>query len=407
MAKKGHLSRRDFLKAAGTVSAASLIGATRVAAQTSGQSEPEAPEHPRVPTRPFGKTGVQVPVLSLGGMFDIPSNQMMLKQALHWGVTYWDTADCYGNGKSETGIGEFFKKYPDTRGQVFLVTKSDSHSPEGMTRLLYQSLERMNTHFIDLYFIHGISSIKEMKPDMKTWAEKAKAEGKIKLFGFSTHSNMEDCLQGAAKLGWIDGIMMTYNFRIMHQEQMKNAVEACTRAGIGLTAMKTQGGGPLTVDSESELEMASQFLTQGFTDKQAKLKAVWDNSRIASICSQMPNLTILSANVAAALNQTKLSAAAMRQLEAYARETASGYCAGCARICEAAIGESLPIADLMRCLMYYRSYGDHDRARSLFAELPPTTREHLMDCDFSPAERNCPQHLRIGKLIEEATVLLA
>jgi hypothetical protein len=71
------------------------------------------------------------------------------------------------------------------------------------------------------------------------------------------------------------------------------------------------------------------------------------------------------------------------------------------------MGERLPIADLMRCLMYYRSYGDHDRARSLFAELPRSTRERLMDCDFSPAERNCPQHLRIGKLIEEATVLLA
>jgi hypothetical protein len=153
--------------------------------------------------------------------------------------------------------------------------------------------------------------------------------------------------------------------------------------------------------------MASQFLKQGFTDKQAKLKAVWDNPRIASICSQMPNLTILSANVAAALNQIKLSAEAMRQLEVYARDTACGYCAGCSRICEAAMGEGLPIADLMRCLMYYRSYGDQDRARSLFAELPPATRERLTDCDFAAAERSCPQRLRIGKLIKEATVLLA
>ena len=101
MAKKGHLSRRDFLKAAGTVSAASLIGATRVAAQASGQSERESSEHPRVPTRPFGKTGVDVSCLSLGGMFDLPSNQLVLKQALRWGVTYWDTADCYEGGKSE------------------------------------------------------------------------------------------------------------------------------------------------------------------------------------------------------------------------------------------------------------------------------------------------------------------
>ena len=49
--------------------------------------------------------------------------------------------------------------------------------------------------------------------------------------------------------------------------------------------------------------MAGRFLKLGFTDKQAKLKAVWENPNIASICSQMPNLTILSANVAAVLNR--------------------------------------------------------------------------------------------------------
>lgn len=46
-----------------------------------------------VPKRPFGKTGDKVSILGLGGMFDIPSNQLLLKQSIKWGVTYWDTAD--------------------------------------------------------------------------------------------------------------------------------------------------------------------------------------------------------------------------------------------------------------------------------------------------------------------------
>ena len=54
-------------------------------------------------------------MLSLGGMFDIPSNQLLLKAALDWGVTYWDTADCYGGGKSETGIGQYFDRNPGAR----------------------------------------------------------------------------------------------------------------------------------------------------------------------------------------------------------------------------------------------------------------------------------------------------
>jgi hypothetical protein len=48
-------------------------------------------------------------------------------------------------------------------------------------------------------------------------------------------------------------------------------------------------------------------LKKGFTDAQAKLKAVWENPNIATICSEMPNMTILMSNVAAAYNRTKLS----------------------------------------------------------------------------------------------------
>ena len=54
---------------------------------------------------------------------------------------------------------------------------------------------------------------------------------------------MEEFLLGAAKLGWIDGIMFTYNYRIMHTERMKKAVNDSFKAGIGLTAMKTQATG--------------------------------------------------------------------------------------------------------------------------------------------------------------------
>ncbi len=102
-------------------------------------------------------------------------------------------------------------------------------------------------------------------------------------------------------MGWIDGIMMSYNFRLMHSEKMRKAVDACTIAGIGLTAMKTQGGGSVRTSTETELELAGSFLQKGFTDAQAKLKAVWENQAIASICSEMPNTTILMANVASRL----------------------------------------------------------------------------------------------------------
>ncbi len=397
-------SRRDFLKTVGAVSAGSALTPLMPIPGASAQT---APEQTAIPTRPFGKTGANVSVLSLGGMFDIPSNQLLLKHALQRGVTYWDTADCYEGGDSEKGIGKYFSKYPEDRSKIFLVTKSDARDPKGITEYLNRSLERMNTDCIDLYFIHGIKPIRELDDETKVWAEKAKADKKIRFFGFSTHSNMEKCMLAAAQLGWIDGIMMTYNYRIMHGDEMKKAVEACAKAGIGLTAMKTQGGGAVKTDSEPELRMAGRFMEKGFTDKQAKLKAVWEEPNIASICSQMPNMTILMANIAAALDKTKLSSRDTDLLRQYAGETASDYCRGCASVCESAVDSAAPVCDIMRYLMYFRDYGDRDRARRLFNEIPEEIRKQINRLDYTRAEQQCPQKMAVGKLMREAAEILA
>lgn len=403
MAEGKEYSRREFFKLAGVAGAGSIL-LPGIAPAAEGDQPAQAAE---VPVRPFGKTGVKVSCLSLGTMFDIPSNQLLLRQALKWGVTYWDTADCYEGGNSEIGIGNFLKKYPDTRQKIFLVTKSDKRDPKGMSELLDRSLKKMNANYIDLYFVHGISGIDEVNNETKAWAEKAKSQGKIKFFGFSAHSNMEDLLMKASKLGWIDGIMMSYNFRLMRTDRMRAAVEACSKAGIGLTAMKTQGGGQVSTSSETELQMAGRFMKLGFTDAQAKLKAVWEEPNIASICSQMPNMTILMSNIAAALNQTKLTADDLHLMDRYAAETASCYCAGCTSICENAIAGKAPVGDILRFLMYHNSYGDVQRAKDSFAEIPPEIRDRLVDLDYSSAEKLCPQKLRIGELIRQATTVLA
>jgi len=387
-------SRRDFLKTVGITGAGSLLAPATQLAEA-------ADKNLQVPQRPFGKSGINVSTLSLGGMFNIKSNQIMIKQAMRWGVTYWDTADCYHSG-SEKGIGKYFVKYPADRKKVFLVTKSDARNPKGMSRLLERSLDKLKTDYIDLYFVHGIYSIDELDQSTRTWAEKAKAAGKIRLFGFSTHSNMEECMLAAAKLGWIDGIMMTYNYRLMHTDRMQRAVDACVKAGIGLTAMKTQGGGSVRTDTDTELNLAGRFMQKGFTDAQAKLMAVWQNPNIASICSQMPNMSILMANTAAAMDKTKLSATDTKLLQQYARETHTDYCAGCTGICESAIGEKAPIGDVMRYLMYCRSYGDRDFAKAEYNKIPQKIRDRLTKIDYSPAERQCPRNMAIADLMQQA-----
>jgi predicted aldo/keto reductase-like oxidoreductase len=201
--------------------------------------------------------------------------------------------------------------------------------------------------------------------------------------------------------------MFAYNYRLMHEPRMQAAVEACHRAGIGLTAMKTQGGGPVISDSESELQMAGRFLQKGFTPHQAKLKAVWEDNRIASICSQMPNLTIMATNAVAAVDQTRLSRSDRNLLARYDRDTRSDYCAGCGRLCSEVTGKKVPINDVMRCLMYVHSYQDLMLARCTFERLPAETRALLSQLDFKESERLCPRNLPIGRMMQEAAKLLA
>jgi uncharacterized protein len=388
-------TRREFIKTAGLAGAASIVASLDADAGTE-------PPPGTVPVRPFGKTGVNVSILSLGGMFDIPNNQLLLKQALRWGVSYWDTADCYGGGASEKGIGKYLRRNPADRERIFLVTKSDDRDPEGMTRLLDRSLQRLHTGYVDLYLVHGLRSIGEVNEDTRKWAENAKAEGKIRLFGFSTHSNMAACMAAAARLGWIDGIMMAFNYRLMHAPEIKAAVSACRSAGIGLTAMKTQGGGQVKISTPTEMELAGRFLEKGFTDAQARLKAVWEEPAIASICSQMPNMTLLMANAAAAMDRTRLSAREVRLFHRLAMETRSGYCSGCGSICESVVADRVPIADVMRYLMYSRSYGERERARALYREIDAKIRDRIPALDYSGAERRCPQGMAIGRMLREA-----
>ncbi|MBT8350458.1 MAG: aldo/keto reductase, partial [Deltaproteobacteria bacterium] len=264
------------------------------------------------------------------------------------------------------------------------------------------SLERMKTDYIDLFFVHSVRSMSDLDDETKVWADKKKAQGKIRFFGFSTHGNMETCMLGASKLGWIDGIMMRYNYRRMHTDEMKTAVAACTKAGIGLTAMKTQGGGQVNTDSDIELKLAGRFLQKGFTVAQAKLKAVWDNPEISSICSEMPNMTVLMSNVAAAMEKKKLSLRDTGLLRQYAQETHSHYCAGCANICESCIQGNVPVSDVMRYLMYARSYGNLQRGKTRFQKIPMITRRQMTLADYSLAELRCTQQMQIGKLMRDA-----
>ncbi len=389
------------------------------------------PNAPQVPRQKLGKSGVEIPCLCLGGNYDLIERQIILRKALESGVIYWDTAHNYAWGNSELGIGKFLSKNPDVRKKLFIASKASyATTAADVEKRLQLSLKRMNTNYIDLYYgVHIFSHPGQLTDELRQWAESAKKQNLIRFFGLSIHSNMAQNLAAAAKLGWIDVIMTVYNFRLMQDTEMQAAIEACHKAGIALIAMKTQAVGPDTrlgghavkVETERDKELLGHFRKRGFTEGQAKIKVVLQDERFSSVCVGMETVALLTSNVAAVLDKTKLTRADIEVFKEYARATCSGYCAGCAYICDAALRNTvrhpaeesigLPdapyVSDIMRYLMYYNSYGQQTEARELFARIPGSVRNRLLSMDYSLAETRCPQHLPIGRLVAEAVSKLA
>ena len=92
--KNSSCTRRVFLKSACASGVGSVITLKNGLAQAADESA-------LVPTRPFGQTGIEVPILGFGTSLHVSFSQLLLRQAVKWGVTYWDTANTYMGGNSE------------------------------------------------------------------------------------------------------------------------------------------------------------------------------------------------------------------------------------------------------------------------------------------------------------------
>jgi len=164
------------LKNIGAAGLGSVFASAKTQADTNAPRKEQKPKFPQVPRRTLGKTGIDVPCLSLGGDYNLIDKQIMLRKSPQWGINYWDTAHWYAKGNSERGIGKFLAKNPQIRKELFIVTKaSGAENAEDVEKRLQTSLKRMNTEYIDLYFgVHMLSDPARLTDELKQWANSAK-----------------------------------------------------------------------------------------------------------------------------------------------------------------------------------------------------------------------------------------
>jgi aryl-alcohol dehydrogenase-like predicted oxidoreductase len=220
--------------------------------------------------RTLGKTGLRVSVIGLGTMVHAGHFGPMkdsesldaIETALELGVNFIDTSDAYGAGYSETLLGNALK---GKRDKVILATKGGNvmtgpnrgkriFEPDYISRVMNESLERLQTDYIDLYQLHNPSVEVIEKGEVWDVLERAKQAGKIRHYGVSINT-MEEGV-ATVKDGRSETIQVEYN--LLAQEPAEKIFPLALNANIGIIARIPLRRGILTGKLTAEDEQRFQ-----------------------------------------------------------------------------------------------------------------------------------------------------
>ncbi|UCC40946.1 MAG: aldo/keto reductase [Candidatus Aminicenantes bacterium] len=352
--------------------------------------------------RTLGRTKLRIPVVSFGVMnSDSPD---LIKRALDMGVNHLDTAHVYLRGNSERVIGEVLQR-SGNRDKIYVATKmrfardrdknvftlrgterEPGASEENLFKQLETSLQRLRTDYIDILYLHSCYSpqMAVYEPLMNALV-KAKKQGKARFIGVTTHSNEPDVIRASVDAGVYDVVLAAYNFAQNHRDKVKKAIKYAASKGVGVVAMKTQGGRSMQERGEIEI------------NHEAALKWVLQDE---NVCTTIPGVTTfeqLDQNLRV-MNNLALSGKERNEIQFASSLKGKIYCQNC-RSCIPTCPSNAEIPNLMRAFMYAKAYGNYVQAGLTVAELP--RKKGLNVCrGCSSCTASCPNGINIGSRVK-------
>jgi predicted aldo/keto reductase-like oxidoreductase len=244
------IRRREFLK---TMAAAAAAGTVPLGGRRAPLTPPLPPsfacDAKGLPTVTLGKTGVAVPRIGIGlgsrfcAVTEEDTAQAILHAALDHGFYYWDTAYNYTNKTivSEERLGRALET---RRNEVFLATKFEERTYDGVMRQLERSLKRLRTDHLDLYQVHLVASMADLDtlgiPGGALDALRKIKEQKIARFiGFTGHVDAA-AMAEAARRHDFDTMLIALN----HYEERRGdleggAIPAAASRKMGIMIIKS------------------------------------------------------------------------------------------------------------------------------------------------------------------------
>ena len=344
-----------------------------------------------VSKKPLGSTGFLVSDISIGtGRIMRHTNpEGLFREALDRGINYIDTSPDYAGAMSETTIGNVLKDR--NREGLFVVTKwctSEGHvrqgaAPEDYIAALDDSLSRLQTSYVDLVHVHACDTVERLlDPNMLKAFEIAKAQGKVRFLGVSTHTpNLEEVANAAIDSGKIDVMMLAYHHGAWPKQ--KEIIKRAAEKGIGIVAMKTLKG--------AKHRGLIEFQEDETSYTQAAFKWVNSDPNVSCLVVSFFENEHLDEYLHASgetLTQEDLAV-----LNKYDDLIAGTHCFSSCGDCLNTCPESLPINDVLRHRMYFEDYGDEKEAMLLYAALDKQA-DKCITC-AAPCAGACPQDVDI------------
>jgi aryl-alcohol dehydrogenase-like predicted oxidoreductase len=216
---------------------------------------------PSIPSVRLGVSGLRVSALCLGAMNfgeSTPEAESLeiLRDARESGVTFWDTANVYGAGRSEEIIGKAFAEY-GFRDDIILATKVNGATGPGpndrglsrrhVRKAVEDSLRRLRTDYIDLYQAHRYDPNVPLDETLETFDTLVR-EGKIRYYGTSTFASwqMADALWRARAKGWVEPVSDQLAYNVLDRRVENDRAGFLRQYGWGVIAWSPLAGGQLT-----------------------------------------------------------------------------------------------------------------------------------------------------------------
>ncbi|MFO7889973.1 MAG: aldo/keto reductase [bacterium] len=270
--KKSSITRKEFLKQSAGIVATGLIGTNTSSLLGMRKIIKDNNSELRI----LGRTGIKVSPLCYGASRTM--EPALVHAALDKGINFIDTGRSYSNGENEIMLGKALKGMRkdlviQSKARVRISKEEEKLNTKSirdkiftmLTTSLNESLNALQTDYIDILLLHGIQS-----PDILfneaviEFFQNVKKSGKIRACGFSSHSNQVAVLKNANKNSFYDVFMVPYNHKgsFIHslsgrysewdQPAVEKELKKAADQNCGIVAMKTCSAGSYAPDPDTK-----------------------------------------------------------------------------------------------------------------------------------------------------------